>query len=131
MGEFQTVDAARNAADELRRIVKSIADWYSAHPEAAEAWNTEGICPPTPPEAQLAEQYNLVLDPEFGMDWIWGDMNVSDAVIDLGRHVFVTHPGDTWYGAYPFDRIIEKLGGRSLVDGYFDPGADHEKPQMK
>lgn len=128
VGEFQSETEAQRAAVELRRLVQAIADYYAAHPEAADVWDNEGIAPPTPPEIQMAEQYQLAIDKEYGLDWIWGGMPINEAVISWDRLVFVTHPGDTWYGAHPFDYIVQKLGGKTKINGIQDRGTDHQEP---
>jgi hypothetical protein len=128
VGEFQSETEAKLAADELRRLVQAIADYYAAHPEVEELWNSEGTVPPTPPEVEMAEQYQLPINHEFGIDWIWSNMPIDEAVIQLDKAVFVTHPGDTWYGAHPFDYILKTLGGKVMIAGMQDSGPDHEEP---
>jgi hypothetical protein len=130
VGEFPTEIDANQAADELRRIVQSIADYYAANPEIEEKWNSEGAMPPTPPEFEMAAKYDVPINIEYGLDWIWGKMLIDEAVIQFGKLVFVTHPGDTWHGGHPFDYIVEKLGGKARVDGMQDAGADHQEPHV-
>lgn len=126
VGEFASVLDAQVATDELRRIIQSIADWYKAHPEAEERWNSEGTSPATPPELALLEKYGnaVSIDPNVGLDWIGSYAKAEEHVRQVDRYVILSHLGDTWNGAHPFDQITALLGGKAMVNGDFDSFGD-------
>lgn len=121
VGEFQSPEAAQQATNELRRIIQSVVDWYAAHPEHEEKW-IHDYWPPTPAEYEIAAQYSVRLDDEYGMDWIGAETDPQSVVTTMDCLVFLAHPIDTWNGGHPFDWIIEKLGGRGFIDGWHDVG---------
>jgi hypothetical protein len=117
IGQFASEVDAEKAAHEVRRIVKAIADYYAEHPDAQQDWLHGGIAPPTPPEKEMAARYELEIAEDRGLDWIKWYTPVEKAVAYFEHIVFVTNTGITWDGAYPFNVILEKLGGSVLVHG--------------
>jgi hypothetical protein len=121
VGQFETAEAARKAAEELNQILTTITNWYEDPANADALAELEGgdELPVSPPEIQLSQQYNVEWS-EHGLDWIWGDQE-ERVVTVADRLVFVTS-GDTWLGAKPMDSLVQRLGGTAMVDGHFTPG---------
>jgi len=67
VGIFETASAAQTATDKLMNMIRSILDWYQKSENAGlqEQWDS---MPPSPPEIQIAKQYNINWSP-ISLDW--------------------------------------------------------------
>lgn len=112
VGIFETPQKAELAAAELRHISQTILDWYDL-PENAQAnedLESGEILTPSPPEIQIAAQYGIEwTDPT--PDWLWnGELQTFDQFVLL-------HCSKCDFDCQPADALIEKMGGRALIDG--------------
>lgn len=114
VGIFETPTAAKNAADKLMDMIKSIVEWYQK-PENVDLQEQWDSLPPTPPEIQIAKQYNIRWS-EISLDWVWVDTDGNGPVKTFENIVFVDGT-ESWLGSSPADKLIQKLGGKALVDG--------------
>jgi hypothetical protein len=116
IGEFPTPEAAKHAADELRAILKKIADWHTEQKNANFDWwiQWQWLKDPTPPEKEIAIKYQV--------EWRNGAIDWFDRVrisIVLDRFVFVHPRGDLIADGKPFDQLMKRLGGEGYHQGDF------------
>lgn len=116
VGIFESAEKAMQAAGELRRITKTIKDWYEK-PENSEALDAlnYGVQEPSPPEMQFAMQYDVDWG-NYSLDWIWFGEDEYGPVKVFEHFVFI-EGRESDIGSRPADTLIEKLGGEVLVDG--------------
>lgn len=114
VGIFETASAAQTATDKLMNMIRSILDWYQKSENASlqEQWDS---MPPSPPEIQIAKQYNINWSP-ISLDWAWVDSDGNGPVKAFENIVFVDGT-ESWLGSSPADKLIQNLGGKALVDG--------------
>jgi hypothetical protein len=118
VGRFESDSAAQDAARELRDIMSAIEDWH-AQPENATI--SQGAIDPSPVEKQAAERYGVQWS-DYSIDWI---SSPEDTVVVLDNHVVINSMKETWLGPKPFDEIMEKLGGVTMVGGESGEGSIH------
>jgi hypothetical protein len=111
VGQFETVENANQAANELRHIIKEITDWYYSHPELAEAWNSGDLPEPTPPEVEFSKKYNVDWG-EYAVPWFW-----QVKVTTYDTTLFIDSDGQADAGAFPINEVLVKLRGQVYVDG--------------
>ena len=114
VGIFETATAAKDAADKLMDMIKSIVEWYQKPENAGlqEQWDSP---PPSPPEIQIAKQHNIEWS-EISLDWTWVDADGNGPVKAFEKIVFVDGT-ESWLGSSPADKLVQILGGKALVDG--------------
>lgn len=112
VGLFETPTAAKNAAEKLMNMIKSIVEWYQKNAEPEAQWDSP---PPSPPEIQIAKQYNIKWS-EISLDWAWIDNDGNGPVKAFENIVFVDGT-DSWLGSSPADKLVQLMGGKVLVDG--------------
>jgi hypothetical protein len=122
VGEFKSAEAANKAAETLRDILVTIAEWYDRPENAdlrAQWWEQGEELPPSPPEIDFGKQYGVGWNEHSIIDWVLSRSVAEAAVSVLGSHVFVSNGilEETWLGPKPFDALMEKLGGRVQVTG--------------
>ena len=113
VAQFKTVEETEKAAAIVRHFINTVAKWYQEHPELDDELIEEGILPLTPPEEQLAEQYDLQ-DWEWSLDWapVEADETVSNQGFYIYENlIFLSDPIETWCVAQPFNDLLTKLGG--------------------
>jgi hypothetical protein len=121
VGKFKSAEVAAKAADTLRSILLTIAEWYK-RPENAnlrKQWEEGEQLPPSPPEVEFARQYGVEWN-EYSVDWVdWrrSPESVDQAVVLLDNWMFVSSMNETWLGARPFDALTTSLGGQATVTG--------------
>ncbi|HLY25440.1 MAG TPA: hypothetical protein VKQ72_03810 [Aggregatilineales bacterium] len=108
VGNFQSVEAARNAYDELRRIVSEIYKWLRENPEEIETTQKSSQNGLLPPEIAFAQQYDVEWPQTI--DW----MEIEKAVRIVGTLVVVSNPDQTWMTRQPFQGLLERLGGQTV-----------------
>ncbi len=113
VGEFATHADAQNAANKIREILKNLADWHTQHEEEMENWWSSGdwVDDPSPPEKELAKQYNI--EWQGAIDWFWNAR--VDIVLD--RLVYITPGQRPEADGQPFDQLINRLGGKGYHEG--------------
>jgi hypothetical protein len=116
IGVFENAEKTQTAAEELRSILKQIENWHHDNPEKAKALYDQWGAGEWPPsisemEMQLAKQYNM--DWKGGIDW-YCQANIS---VVLNRLVVLEPQGQVDWGPWPFDRLMERLGGQGIVAG--------------
>jgi hypothetical protein len=123
VGTFETPEAAYLAAEEIRRLLAGIVNYY-ADPEHKpildQFWNEGGVLSLTPVEQEFAQKYGI--DPEdwtyngAGIDWIVEAKDIDSAVEMWDEFVVVGNVGDTWLGAMPIDTLLNNMGGSIAVE---------------
>lgn len=111
VGEFETVETATKAVEELQALADAIAKWYEENPESQDFRLSNGVVEPTPPEDEFIERYQIDWN-SSSVDW-WGEIS---PVTQYERLVFVNGT-ESDLGAKPFDAILKMLGGKPSIDG--------------
>lgn len=114
VGEFANRADAERAAEEVRGILTKIEAWYAQQDASVrEKWAGENwMYNPTPPEVELAAQYGVAW--QRAIDWF----SNAEIKVELDRFLFIS-PDDLMHiDGYPFDQIVERLGGKGYYDGY-------------
>ncbi len=103
VGEFETVEAAQNAAEQLRQSLKPIIEWRMARAE--EIWES---FEPTPIEIEVGQKW--------GVEWLihhdWLEYEGSLNAIETFESYVIIGSGETWAGQEPLDKILLKLGAK-------------------
>ncbi|MBI5930486.1 MAG: hypothetical protein HY862_14355 [Chloroflexi bacterium] len=103
VGEFESVEAAQNAAEQLRQSLKPIIEWRMARAE--EIWESFEA---TPIEIEVGQQW--------GVEWLnhheWLESERSLNAIKTFENYVILGEGETWAGQEPFDEILLKLGAK-------------------
>lgn len=136
VGEFETPEAAQDAAFELERLVMRIVQWHQNNPNAYANEARPYDVSPTPIEIQIGQEYGINWDvyhewlkhihnfatyqipmystianstTEFGFDLNWSKIKLWD------RLVFF-QSDQTWAGYYTFKDLMTKLGGKATAN---------------
>ncbi len=125
---FKSADAAYNAYEELRRILFSVDRWHRERPEESKHWGGNLV----PPEEAVVQQYNVEwpvsIDWDMGWASYWSGKEdtagqvrklIDEAVIVVGKTVFMSPPAQTWMRVQPFQGLLEHFGATTW-------GYDHE-----
>ncbi len=124
IGVFDSPEQAKQAAEEVQRILNRIRDWHTANQESAQElydlWASgEYPSPMSAVEKELAQEYNV--------HWIgaidWFDRVEVHTLMD--RLVVVQPDFHVDYGPSPFDQIMNRLGGYGFVAGTDAEGAPY------
>ena len=123
---FKTPEDAQKAAEELKRVLKKLADWHSDptnQPLLSEIGDSFARDQDNrlhiPPEIELDDQYGIGFSYE-PLDWLWDVSQVVETIAIYQSIVYFSndpHMRRTWSGEEPFDRLLEKLGGETYVAG--------------
>ena len=119
VGEFDSPETARTAAETLRDMIQYIVEWHFANPDAY-PFKLEAAenMPPSPAEQALAQQYGiewhdyhewLKLDPIVDDEW----EIYLNSVVSLDKFVFINNARPTAAPFSPFADVINRLGGRA------------------
>ena len=117
VGVFDTPQAAKKAAEEIKQIIATIQNWHKNNPEKANAlyarWASgdEYPAPLSEIEETLAKKYGVRWT--NGIDWF--DDAKIEIILDHIIHIYPEH--QVAWGPQPFEQIIEHLGGYGLVAG--------------
>jgi len=115
VGEFQSLDAAQDAAELIRRIMQEAAKWCVEHHE--ECYQLRA---PTPIEKQYAVQYGF--DWKERIDWL--TYSHEQAIHSVDRLVVInTRQVDTWQTGHQFANLLNAVGAKVTreVMGGVDP----------
>lgn len=113
VGEFKTIEAATNAAEELSALAQAIIDWHTNEPEGDEfVLNPADAAEPSPPEIDFMQKHHFDWGP-YALDW-WEASVVP--ITQFEKLVFVNGE-ESDSGARPFDELIEHFGGTPKIDG--------------
>lgn len=112
VGEFESIEAAQNAAEQLRQSLKPIIEWRMARAE--EIWESFEA---TPIEIEVGQQW--------GVEWLnhheWLESERSLNAIKTFENYVILGESETWAGQEPFDAILLKLGAKvSATSGLGD-----------
>jgi hypothetical protein len=120
VGVFENIERAQAAENETRSFVRQIAEfWDNLSEDEKGIWwkkvtEDQDL---TPVEIELSKKYQIELgDWSTGLDWLAGGMieEPERAVTRYKNLVFVQNITETWAGPLPFDRLLEKLGGKAF-----------------
>ncbi len=118
VGQFETIEQANTAAEELRKLIREIGAWREAHPDT----HPYDLEPLTPPEEAARERFGIpwCINPSTGepvsIDWIYRQADVN-MVGSFEKCVIVSNDADTSIGHVPFDALIRVLGGIPFIEG--------------
>jgi hypothetical protein len=115
VGSFSRPHEANEAADELRNMLRTLADWYDQNPEMRQRMPFT----PSPLEVAFAQQYGVDWG-ERGIDWFWNGDSALASVTTFENLVMVKPLDDSWTAGRPFDRLLAHLGGEVLVATFAD-----------
>jgi len=126
VGAFTTSEEAAKKGEELRQIIKKMAEWYD-NPENREQIETiyasfqedEANRLHALPEIELNEKYDVGFS-RVPLDWLENSTEVVKAVKVFDSLVVLDqlklgYPNRTWAGQEPFDRILGKMGATVYV----------------
>jgi hypothetical protein len=106
VGIFASTDAAKNAHTEVSALLHTIDTWHSEHfEESEELWDSGEL---TPVEQEFSQKHNIEWDN------IWWEGYRTDVYKQI---VLISSAGQVDSGAYPINKLLEKLGAEVLVDG--------------
>jgi hypothetical protein len=123
VGKFESPERAEAVANELRYILKTIANYWQQYDNKERLTVENSLIENevlTPPEMHFKDKYQVGWTQYFGtnkaypLDWVHGEWAVEGVRV-FRNIVYVRPPGDTWAGPKPFDAIMEKLGGHLAV----------------
>jgi hypothetical protein len=123
VGVFESPEKAAQAAKVFTDLRQAVTDWYN-QPENAAArqdWAI-GEFDPTPPELALAERMQIAWG-FYAADWLWVGMADHEPV-EVVDSLLILDGTESEAGAHPADRLIERLGGRAVVNGAKDDEGD-------
>jgi hypothetical protein len=111
VGRFATEEAAREAAEKLREIVRRIDAWHEN--PANQAWYSEAdqksVGPPiTPVEVAIAKEFNVAWG-NGGADW-YGGMHAP--IQQVGRDVYFS-TAESWSMPTPIVNLLKSFGGET------------------
>ena len=107
VGRFESVEAARSAADDLKTILKSVSTYYLAHPAEQDKRYEGGKYTPTPVEFGIAAHYQI--DWDNFQDWTIYDIDPDVFVYTIDQYVLMNSP-ETGSGYNPFDKLLQSMG---------------------
>ncbi len=111
VGKFNSPEAAVEAANEVRQLLRRIQTWWQQlPPEELEAWKYKTETSElTPPELEIAADYEIAWP--YSLNWFHLEWQLEEPVTVYDRCAFVTAPhAYIWVGPQPFDELLARLG---------------------
>jgi len=124
VGEFDSAARADEVAEEIRFLLKTIAQfWAGLNTEEQTEWFArirQGEV--TPPEEVFRRRYNVEWarwqnGSVGGLDWLWDGLEQAQRAVNVyANFVIVEDSIETWVGQKPFDEILANLGGKVVYE---------------